>query len=183
MLEVNVPGEVGRARADRYLDRRLRVLRGHLVEVREPDRPARDRAAVDHAAPVIHDLGALRPGRHADRARVLLAGGLEAADPLVHVPAERPNDADVVVVPHVAVGHDIEPRVFLIADDRGDGVVVRLFVLHFLEGDADVTAEQLMPEPVGPRVGTDHRGGEQGVDDSCIHERVLPEKSANVNVR
>ena len=60
---------------------------------------------------------------------------LEAADALVQIPAERADHADVVVVPHVAVGHDVEARFFLVADHRGDGVVVRLFVLDFLECD------------------------------------------------
>ena len=39
------------------------------------------------------------------------------------------------------------------------GVVVRLLVLHFLEGDADIAAEQLVFEPLRPWVGPDHRGG------------------------
>src|SRR4029079_17116938 len=91
------------------------------------------RSAVDDAAPVVQNLATLRLLGRADRAGVLLAGVLEAVDPLVHVPAETADDADVVVVPHVAVGDDVEARFLLIADDRGHGVVVRLFVLHFLD--------------------------------------------------
>src|SRR3979490_2413029 len=78
--------------------------------------------------------------------RARAARGPRAADALSHVPAERPDDADVVVVPHVAVGDDVEAGFFLIANHRGDGVVIGLFVLHFLERDADVPAKQLVVE-------------------------------------
>ena len=50
-----------------------------------------------------------------------------------------------------------------------DGVVVRLFVLDFLERDADVPAEQLVLEPVRPRIRPDHGGREEGVDDLRCH--------------
>jgi len=118
--------------------------------------------------PVVEDFLtlALRPARHR---RVLLARLLEAADTLVHVPAERTDDADVVVVPHVAVGHDVEPHGFLLGDDRGDGVGIGFFVGHFLERDADVPAKQLMLEPARPRIRTDHRGREQLVNDFSSH--------------
>ena len=67
-----------------------------------------------------------------------LSGRLETWDALVHVPTERADRPDVVVVPHVAVGHDVEAGFLLIANDGRDGVVVGLLVLHFLERDADV---------------------------------------------
>src|SRR6185436_20531052 len=102
----------------RDLHGHLGVLRRDLVQVGQADGTARDRTTVDDAAPVVHDLGALRPLGRADRAGVLLAGVLEAADALIHVPAEAADDADVVVVPHVAVGDDVEARFLLIADDR-----------------------------------------------------------------
>ena len=100
---------------------------------------------------------------------MLLTGRVEAADALVHVPAERADDADVVVVPHVAVGHDVETGFFLVANHGGDRVVVRLLVLHFLESDADIADEQLVLEPVRPRIRADHRGRKQGLDDFCGH--------------
>ena len=98
-----------------------------------------------------------------------LARVLEAADAFVHVPAERADDADVVVVPHVAVGDDVETGFFLIANDRGDGVVIRLFVLHFLERDADVAAEQLVLEPLRTRIRSDHRRGKNRIDNLLWH--------------
>ena len=169
VLEVGVPGEVGGPGADRHLDGHLGVLLRDLVQVGEPNRASGDRAAIDDAAPVVHDLAALRFLSGADRARVLLASGLEAADALVHVPAERADDADVVVVPHVAVGDDVEAGLFLIPDDGRHGVVIRLFVLNFLEGDANVAAEQLMLEPVRPRIRTDHGGRKNSIDDLRCH--------------
>ena len=51
--------------------------------------------------------------------------------------ADRP---DVVVVPHVAVGDDVEAGFLLVANHGRDRVVVRLFVLHFLERHAYVAA-------------------------------------------
>ncbi len=59
VLEVDVPRQVRRARADGDLDRRLRVLGRDLVEIGQPDRSARHRAAVDDAAPVVEDFLAL----------------------------------------------------------------------------------------------------------------------------
>src|SRR5271168_3139408 len=94
---------------------------------------------------------------------------LEAWNALVHVPAERPDHPNVVVVPHVAVGHDVETRFFLITDHRRDRVVVRFFVLHFLERDSNVAAEQLMLEPMWPGIGPDHGRRENGVDDLRCH--------------
>ena len=93
-----------------------------------------------------------------------LAGRLEPWDALVHVPAERADRADVVVVPHVAVGHDVEAGFFLIANHGRDGVVVRLLVLDFLERHAHVAPEQLLREPVRPRIRPDHRGGQKRVN-------------------
>ena len=137
-------------------------------------RPARigpcvDRAAVDDAAPVVQDRLACARGRRRSYARVRLARVLEAGDALVHVPAERADDADVVVVPHVAVGDDVEARFFLVADHRRHGVGVRLFVLDFLERDANVAAQQLLLEPVRPRIRPDHGGREKRVDDLRCH--------------
>ena len=105
--------------------------------------------------------------------RMRLPRLLEAADPFVHVPAERADDADVVVVPHVAVGDDVEAGFFLIADHRRDGVVVGLFVLDFLERDADVAAEQLVLEPLRSRIRSDHGRRKNGVDDLFGHFGVL----------
>jgi hypothetical protein len=42
-------------------------------------------------------------------------------------------------------------------------------VLHFLERDADIAAEQLVLVPLRTRIGPDHGGGQQRVDDSCSH--------------
>src|SRR6185436_5606268 len=90
-------------------------------------------------------------------------------DPLVEIPAERTDGADVVVVPHVAVGDDVESGIFLFANHGRDGVVVGLFVLDFLERDADIAAEQLMLVPVWPWVGSDHRGRQKLVYDLRCH--------------
>ena len=98
-----------------------------------------------------------------------LSRRLEAADALVHVPAERTDHANVVVVPHVAVGHDVESGFFLIANDGGDCVVVGLFVLDFLECHANVAAEQLMLEPLGPWIRPNHRGREKLVNNLRCH--------------
>src|SRR5688500_18748747 len=93
----------------------------------------------------------------------------EPVDPLVQIPAERPDDANVVVVPHVAVGHDVESGFFLIADDGGDGVVIHLFVLDFLECHANVAAEQLLLEPLRTWIRPDHRGREKFVNNLRCH--------------
>ena len=95
--------------------------------------------------------------------------GSKPWDALVHVPAERADRPDVVVVPHVAVGDDVEAGFLLIANHRRDGVVVGLFVLHFLERHTDIPAEQLMREPVRTRVRPDHRGGQKRLDDLRCH--------------
>ena len=168
VLEVDVPRQVGRAGAHRHLHRHLRVLCRDLVEVRKPDWAVGDGAAVDDAAPVVHDGLALGHGT-TRIGRVLLARLFEAADAFVHVPAERADDADVVVVPHVAVGDDVEAHVLLFTDHGGHGVVVRLFVLHFLERDPDVPTEQLVLEPVRPRVRPDHGRREELVYDFLCH--------------
>ena len=146
VLEVDVPGEVDRAGADRDLDRLVRVLRGDLVEVGEADRAARDLAAVDHAAPVGEQLDDLVAVLGARLERMRLARGIEAADALVHVPAERADHADVVVVGHLAVRDDVEPCLFLVGDDGVGGVVVGLFVRDLLERHPDIAAEQLLGE-------------------------------------
>jgi hypothetical protein len=81
----------------------------------------------------------------------------------------EPITPTVVVVPHVAVGHDVEARFFLVADHRGHGVGVCLFVLDFLECDPNVAAQELVLEPVRPRVRPDHRGRKNFVDDLRCH--------------
>ena len=105
---------------------------------------------------------------------MLLLRLLEAGDPLVHVPAERADDADVVVVAHLAVRDDVEPGVLLVADHGLGRVVVRLGVVDVLEGDAYVPTEQLVVVPVRPRVRPDHRRRENGVDDLPWHSCLLP---------
>ena len=52
----------------------------------------------------------------------------------------EPIDANVVVVPHVAVGDDVETRFLLVSDHGRDRVGVGLFVLHFLESDPYIAA-------------------------------------------
>ena len=90
----------------------------------------------------------LVPVGDADRVRVLLLGRLEAADSLVHVPAEGADPAHVVVEAHLAVGHDVQPGVLLVPDHRRRGVGVGLGVRRVLEGDPRVAAEQLVRVPV-----------------------------------
>src|SRR4029079_18210107 len=138
---------------------------GDLVQVDEPDRAVGDRPRVDHAAPVGEqrvDRVLVTLGR--DR-RMLFAGGVEAADALVHVPAEGADHPDVVVVRHLAVGDHVEAGLFLVVDHDLGGVVVGLLVADLLERDSRVAAEQLLRVPVGARVRADHRGRENGVDD------------------
>ena len=152
VLEVDVPGEVDRPGADRDLDRLVRVLRRDLVEVDQPDRPVGRRAAVDDAAPVGEQrVDAVVLALLGDRG-VLLARRLEPADPLVHVPAEGADPADVVVVVHLAVCDDVEAGFLLVADHGVRGVVERLLVLDLLERDPHVAAAELLPEPLRPRV-------------------------------
>ena len=104
---------------------------------------------------------------------MLLAGGVEAADALVHVPAERADHADVVVVRHLAVGDDVEAGFLLVADHHLGGVVIRLLVANLLERDPDVAAEQLLRVPVRARIRPDHRGRKNGVDDLARHAGLL----------
>ena len=152
MLEVDVPGQVDRPRAHRDLERPGGDVAGDPVEVGEPDRAVGDRAVVDHPAPVGQQRRLLVPVGDADRVGVLLFGRLEAADALVHVPAEGADPADVVVEAHLAVGHDVQPGVLLVPDHRGRGVGVGLGVRRVLERHAGVTAEQLVRVPVRSRV-------------------------------
>ena len=100
---------------------------------------------------------------------MLLAGGLEAGDPLVPVPAEGADHPDVVVVGHLPVGDDVEARFLLILDDGVRRVVVGLLVPDLLEGDPDIAAQQLLRVPLRPGIGPDHRGREDGVDDLPGH--------------
>ena len=167
VLEVRVPREVDRSGADGDLHRAVRQWLGDLVEVAKANRAARDRAAVDDAAPVVHQRhdpvigGPVEPRLGG----MGLARRIEARDPLVHVPAEGADHADVVVVGHLAVGDDVEPGLLLVADHRRGGVGVGLLVPHVLEGDADVAPVQLIAEPMRPRVGADHGGRQDRVDD------------------
>ena len=144
------------------------MLAGDLVQVRSRIGP-RDTGPLLITPPQSSRISLPWLGRCVHDGRMRFARVLEAADPLVHVPAERADDADVVVVPHVAVGHDVEARFFLIADHRRDGIVVRFFVLDFLERDANVAAEQLVLEPMRPGIRPDHRGREKSVDDLRCH--------------
>ena len=75
-----------------------------------------------------------------------LLGRLKAVDALVHVPAERADDADVIVEPHLAVGDDVETGVLLVVDHGLRGVLVRLFVPDLFEGNPDIAAQQLMAD-------------------------------------
>src|SRR5262245_44156465 len=100
---------------------------------------------------------------------MLFLCGLEAVDPLVEIPAERTDHTDVVVVPHVAVGDDVEAGGFLITNDGGDRVVIRLFVLNFLERNSNIAAEQLMLIPVRPWIRSDHGGREKLVYNLRCH--------------
>ena len=175
LVEVDVPGEVRRAGADRDFDgHRSGGFLRDVVEI-GPAQGVRSfvhGAVVDDAAPVVDER--LEGARaRADHGRVRVARRLEARDALVEIPAERPNDSDVIVVPHVAVGHDVESRVFLVADHRRDGVIVCLFVLNLLECDAYVAPAQLVLEPVGPGIRADHGRREDGVDDLLRHCSLL----------
>jgi hypothetical protein len=96
---------------------------------------------------------------------VRLLGRLEAADALVHVPAERPDHADVIVVGHLTVGDDVEAGFLLVADRDMRRILVGLGVVDGLERDADVPAVELVVKPMRPRVGADHGGRQDGVDD------------------
>ena len=169
VLEVDVPGEVDRAGSDGDLHRPGRVLRGDLVEVGQADRTAADLAAVDHAAPVGEQLDDLVAVLGSRLERMRLARGVEAGDALVHVPAEGADHTDVVVVRHLAVGDDVEAGLFLVVDDGLGRVVVGLLVADLLERNPDVATEQLLGEPVRPRVRPDHRGRENRVDDLLWH--------------
>src|SRR5581483_790181 len=64
---------------------------------------------------------------------------------------------------------DVEPCLLLVADDGVRGVVEGLLVLDLLERDPHVAAAELVAEPALPRVGADHRGRENGVDDLLRH--------------
>ena len=139
------------------------------VQVREAESAVAHRAVVHDAAPVVEHLLRHVALDHADGGGVLFLRSLEAVDPLVEIPTERPDHADVVVVPHVAVGDDIQSRLFLVADDRRHGVGVHLFVLHFLECHANVAAEQLLLEPLRPWIRADHRGREKLVNNLRCH--------------
>src|SRR5688572_13791212 len=127
MFEIDVPCEVCRPGSDGDLNGLCGVLPGDIVEVREANRPACDRTAVDYPAPVIQKLLALAFGT-ASVGRMLFTGVFESPDSLVHVPAERADDADIIVVPHVPIGDDIETGKFLLADNGSHRVVILLFI-------------------------------------------------------
>ena len=139
VLEVGMPGKIGGACSDRYFHRPLGVLGCNPVKVGEPYGTARYRAAVNNTTPIVEDFLHLA-GRGIHYGRVRFASRFKSSDALIHVPAERTDHADVIVVPHVSVGHDVQPGLFLIADRGADRIVVRLFVLHFFEGDLNVAS-------------------------------------------
>ena len=70
-----------------------------------------------------------------------VARRVEAGNALIEIPAERADNADIVVVPHVAVGHEVEAGLFLVTDDRSDGVRIGFLVGDFLEGDPHIPAQ------------------------------------------
>ena len=78
--------------------------------------------------------------------------GAQAAQAIVEIRREEAQ------APHLAVGHNIDPRIFLIAQRHIDGVVQRL--LHI--GGAVLTALHRFDgadEPRRPGVTTDDTGG------------------------
>ena len=152
MLEVNVPCQIDRARAHGNLKRFGRGLRRDLIEVGKPDRAALHLAAVDHPAPIVKKFHVLGSNRRADRGRMRVLCSLKAVNSLVHVPAERADDADVIVVPHLAVGDDVEAGFLLIVNHRRGGVLVGLFVADLFEGNPNVAAQQLLAIPARPRI-------------------------------
>jgi hypothetical protein len=152
MLKVDVPGQVDRPRPDRDFQRLRRVAGGDLVQVDQADRSVRRRTAVDHAAPVREERDLLAHRGGADRRGMLFLGRLEAADPLVHVPAEGADRTDVVVEVHLAIGDDVQAGLLLIVDRGMGGIGVRFGVVGVLEGHPDISAQQLVVEPVRSRV-------------------------------
>ena len=177
VLEVGVPREVDGTGTDRHLHRYASALFRDLVEIRQADRPALHGTAVDDTAPVVeHRLAEARFLVH--ERRMLFASRFEAWDALVHVPTERPDRTDVVVVPHVAVGDDVETGFLLVSNHCRDRVGVRLFVLHFLESHTYIAAAQLVGEPMRSRIRPDHSGGQNGLDNSC-HGRPLVETGSD----
>src|SRR5262249_32337419 len=140
MFEIDVPRKVGGTGSNRNFDGRFRMFGGNPVEICKPDRSARNGAAVDDTTPIVEYFFPLtRAG--VDHRRMRLAHRVKPADALVHVPAERTYDADVVVVPHVAVSYDVQTRFLLITDHRPNCVVVSFFVLNFLKRDLDVATK------------------------------------------
>src|SRR5690606_2119729 len=128
LVEVDVPREVRGTGADRHLDGDGGLLLRDVVEVRPTQRIRAlvHGTVVDDAAPIV-EQGFARARTGIDHRRVRVARRLETGNALVEVPAERTDDADVVVVPHVAVGDDVEAGLLLVSNDRGDRVRVRLF--------------------------------------------------------
>ena len=173
MFVVNVPGQVDRACAHRDLDGFLRALRGNFIKVGQPDGTAGNGAVVDHATPVGEefDLFGTNCGSCLEGMRLLCFS--EAADALVHVPAEGADAPDVIVEIHLTVGDDIEPGALLIVDRHLRGVRVGLLMLHFLECDSNIAATQLLPKPSGSWIGTDHGGRKNSVNDLRGHVFLL----------
>src|SRR5947208_16853383 len=103
------------------------MFAGNAKEIRQPNRAASDRAAIDDSTPVVQQgLALALCGAYHRRMR--LSGRLKAADALIHVPAEGADNSDVIVVPHVPVGHDVEAGRLLVAHYGRNSVVVRLLV-------------------------------------------------------
>jgi len=80
-----------------------------------------------------------------------------AGDALVHVPAERADHPDVVVVIHLAVGDEVEARLLLVVDHDLGRVLIRLLMVDVLERHAHITSKQLIVEPMRSGIGPHHR--------------------------
>src|SRR5690348_13857067 len=162
MFEIYVPRQIRRPGADGDLYGPVGESRGYFIKVGKPDWPPRDGPVIHDAAPVVqYFLSLTWIGVHVRRMR--FASRFEAANALVHVPAERSDHAHIVVVPHVPIGDDVEPGFLLVANRGGNSVVVHLFVLNFLKRDPNIAAKQLMLVPVRSWKRADHGGRQKGV--------------------
>src|SRR5579862_5025513 len=110
-------------------------------------------------------------------------GGFEPTDAFVHIPAEGADDTDVIVVPHVSVGHNIEARFFLLANYSRNSVLISLLVLNLFESDTYVASEQLMFVPVWPWKRPHHGSWQNGIGDFDWHGGMLSSAKSKAKER
>ena len=157
-----------RAQPLRHLPHRVVLQRAGADR---PDDLRRLQRADELAENVARRAGALRKTAVARtrRARERSLRPRESLHPVERI-AEPRAPADIPIEAHFAVGHDIEARAGLVADQRRNGVAV-LFAIGrvAVERGQERASVQVLGEPVRPRQRAGNRGGQRLVFGGDVH--------------